>query len=347
MRAEDCDVALAEKIAALSRPQCYPGGAGPVEAIETHMSWVFLTPRHAWKLKKPVRYDRLDFRTGAARHFYALEELRLNRRLAPDVYLDVVPLTRDAGGALRVAGEGATVDWLVQMRRLDTSLLLDGLLAQGTATGAQMRGLGARLAAFYRGQPAAALDARAYRALLLRHIAEHERELCEPAWNLPASRMHAIAARQRACVEAQAGALARRVAEGRVVEGHGDLRPEHVWFGEPPAIIDALEFSAELRLQDAADEVAFLALECERARRRQLGEVLLEAYREASGDAVDPALLHLYRSCKACARARLAIAHLREERYRGSPKWRRRCLRYLVLAERHLRAAELNAAADR
>ena len=106
-------------------------------------------------------------------------------------------------------------------------------------------------------------------------------------------------------------------------------------------------FSAELRLQDAADEVGFLALECERAHAPALGQVLLAAYRAGSGDDVPPQLVHFYQSCRACSRAGLAIAHLREPRYRDAPKWRHRALRYLVLAQRHLRAAEITPPAAR
>ena len=114
-----------------------------------------------------------------------------------------------------------------------------------------------------------------------------------------------------------------------------------------PAVIDCLEFALELRLLDSADEVGFLALECERAHAAALGRVLLDAYREGSGDAAPAWLVHFHQSCRACARAQLAIAHLREPRYRASPQWRRRALRYLALAQRHLRAAELTAPAAR
>ncbi len=117
--------------------------------------------------------------------------------------------------------------------------------------------------------------------------------------------------------------------------------------GDPPAIIDCLEFASELRIADSADEAGFLALECERMHARDLGQVLLDAYREGSGDPVPPALVHFYQSCRACARARLAIAHLHEERYRASPTWRLRALRYLALAGRHLRAAGLTPPASR
>lgn len=331
--------ALAVKLAALHDPACYPVPADRIEAIESHMSWVFLTPAHAWKLKKPVHFPPLDFRGMAARHFYCLEELRLNARLAPSVYLDVVPLTLQPDGSLRLAGSGMAVDWLVKMRRLPSELLLDALLARHAATPAQMRAIAGRLAAFYCAQPAAAIDARAYRVLLLRRIDEDEQDLGAPAWELPAARVRWLCAWQRAFLVRHAHQFDERVDAGWVVDGHGDLRPEHVWLGEPLAIIDALEFSGELRLQDAADEVAFLALECERAHAAPLARELLAAWRAASGDVVPAALLNFHQSCRACHRARLAILHLQERRYRDSPQWRRRALRYLALAERHARAA--------
>lgn len=329
---------LADKVAALREPASYPEPTRRVEAVETHMSWVFLTDHHAYKLKKPVRYDHQDFSTAGGRHFYCLEELRLNRRLAPQVYLDVLALRAGADRHLRVGGDGAVVDWLVKMRRLPAPLLLDALLERGAATPAHMRAVAARLCAFYRGQPPAPVAPRGYRALLLRHVDEYERELCEPAWGLPLARIRWLCGEQRALLRELAPLLDARAAAGRVVEGHGDLRPEHVWVGEPLAIIDCLEFSGELRMQDSADEVGYLALECERAGALALGQTLLAAYREHCGDDVPPALVHLYQSCRAGVRARLAIAHLRDPQHRGEPKWRARARQYLALALRHARA---------
>jgi uncharacterized protein len=331
---------LADKVAALREAACYPEPTGAVQAVETHMSWVFLTHAHAYKLKKPVRYDGQDFRSLATRRFYCLEELRLNRRLAPTVYLDVVPLAAAAGGAMHVGGEGTVVDWLVRMRRLPADAMLDTLLARGAATPLQMHAVAARLAAFHLDQPPAPLDGAGYRALLLRHIDDCQRELCDARWAFPREHLAGMFARQRALLAAHSSELDARVAAGRVVEGHGDLRPEHVYLGEPLAIIDCLEFSRELRTLDAADELGYLALECEMARAAGLADELVQAYGASSGDALPRPLLHLYQSCRACARAWLAIRHLGEERYRGSPRWRRRALRYLALAQRHLRAGE-------
>ena len=338
---------LERKVQALRQPGCYPLPVQAVRAVETHMSWVFLTGGHAWKLKKPVRLGRLDFRTVAGRHFYCLEELRLNRRLAPTVYLDVVPLTLEADGALRIGGTGIVVDWLVQMQELASGSLLDSLLARRAATPAQLQAVAARLAEFHRAQPRAPLDGRGFRAALLRHIEECARELTDSAWKLPCAPVRALFRQQRAWLQQHGPLFDHRVAAGRVVEGHGDLRPEHVWLGQPLAIIDALEFSPELRMLDAADEVGFLALECERAHAPALARELLQAWGAASGDAVPPELLDFYQSCRACVRASLAIAHLHEERYRATPRWRLRALRYLALARRHMRRAAAASPAAR
>ena len=123
---------------------------------------------------------------------------------------------------------------------------------------------------------------------------------------------------------------------GRVVEGHGDLRPEHVWLGSPPAIIDCLEFSLALRTLDSADELGFLALECERLGAPELGAALLAQHRELSGDAPPPALVDLYQAMRACVRAGIALWHLKEARYQGSPVWRARATSYLSLAAARL-----------
>ena len=121
-----------------------------------------------------------------------------------------------------------------------------------------------------------------------------------------------------------------------IVEGHGDLRPEHVCLHPRIAVIDCLEFSRELRIIDAVDEVGFLALECERLGAPELGRILLRAYIENTGDSPAVALLGFYQSFRAALRARIAIRHLNEEKFRYSAEWRRRALDYLDLAQRHL-----------
>ena len=158
------DVALADKVAFLGAAESHTvERPGQVEAIETHMSWVFLTGRFAYKLKKPVRHPLGDLRSLAARRRNCLVEVRLNRRLAPDVYRGTQPLTFAAGGAgLQLGGAGRVVDWLVVMRRLPEMLMLDRALRSGGPEPADLDRVASRLARFYQGlapEPVAARDA--------------------------------------------------------------------------------------------------------------------------------------------------------------------------------------------
>lgn len=329
-------VPLAAKVQALREGAAYPSRSGAVEAIETHMSWVFLAGEHVFKLKKPTRSDGLDCSTLAARRFFCIEELRLNRRLAPWVYLDVVALRQGPDGALRIGAVGEVVDWLVMMRRLPAALMLDQLLAQRQARPEHLARVAALLAGFYRGQPPAITDPARYRAQLAREIDRSELKLCDPELGFDTQATRDLYARLRACLHQCEGLLEARVRAGRVVEGHGDLRPEHVWLGTPTAIIDCLEFSLELRTLDSADEVAFLALECERLGAPELGAALLAQHRECSGDAPAPELVDFYQAMRACLRAGIALWHLKEPRYQGSPVWHSRTVSYLQLAAARL-----------
>lgn len=329
------DPGLGAKVAFLSRPESYAEPTSRVDTVETHMSWVFLTDRQAWKLKKPVRAPYLDFTTIAGRRQDCDAELRLNRRLATDVYLEIVPLTLDAGGRLRLGEDGAVIDWLIRMRRLPAARMLDRLIRNGAATSDDLRRVVGRLARFYRDRVPVTVTAAAYRAAFRTGIAASLTELCAPAYGLAASLVAAVCARQGAWLRARAELFDERVRAGRIVEAHGDLRPEHICIEPQPQIIDCLEFSRELRTLDAADELAFLALECERLGAPALAAPIFGTYAEATGDAPPQALLEFYQSYRACVRAKLAIRHLDDAAPREPSKWAAQARDYLRLADLH------------
>ena len=330
---------LEAKVAFLGRPDAYPEAPARVEAVETHMSWVFLTDAHAYKLKKPVRYDYLDFSTVEARRLDCEQEVRLNRRLAADVYLDVIPLVLDAGGRLGVGGPGEAVDWLVQMRRLPAQRMLDHLIRSGAVKQTEISRLAQRLAHFYAATAADAITPEAYRQHLAERIEANLRELTSAEFGLDKDVPERLARFQLGFLETQAGLFDSRVRQGRIVEGHGDLRPEHVCLLPEPVVIDCLEFNREYRILDPADELGYLALECERLHAPQVGRWLLESYTEASGDAPPAALLHFYQSWRAVLRATLAIWHLRDDGRHPHKKWVETTMEYLELAQRHAAAA--------
>jgi len=330
---------LAAKLDFLGRPQAYPEATSRVDAVETHMSWVFLTDTHAYKLKKPVRYPYLDFSTAEARRLDCEEEVRLNRRLATDVYLGVMPLVRDAEGRLSLGGAGETVDWLVRMRRLPAERMLDHLLRSGSVEQTEIVQLARRLTRFYAAAAAEAIAPTAYRQGLAGRIEDNLHELASPEFGLDPDPMQRLAHLQSSFLQSHAEWFDARVRQGRIVEGHGDLRPEHVCLLAEPVVIDCLEFKREFRILDPADELGYLALECERLQAPHVGRWLLEAYREASGDAPPGALVHFYQSCRAVLRAKLALWHLRDDGRHPPGKWVATAMDYLELAQRHAELA--------
>ncbi|HEX7272865.1 MAG TPA: AAA family ATPase [Casimicrobiaceae bacterium] len=330
-------VELRAKLAFLLQPASYPEPTPRVEAIETHMSWVFLTERQAWKLKKPVRSQYLDFSTEAARRLDCEEELRLNARLSDGVYLASVPLAADANGRLQIGGDGRIVDWLVKMRRLPAARMLDRMIRDRSVDANDVRRAVERLAEFYRASPPIALTPDAYRARFAADIAGNRRELAALVYGLPATLIETICSRQLAFLDRRPALFDARVREGRIVEAHGDLRAEHICLETRPQIIDCLEFSHELRVLDAVDELGFLALDCERLGAPDLGSVIFASYAGATGDAPPDALVRFYQSHRACVRAKIAIRHLDDPALSGQPRWAAQALDYLRLAEERSR----------
>ncbi len=302
------------------------GATSPVTTIETHKSWVFLTDRYAFKLKKAIRYDSVDFRPLAARFANCQEELRLNRRLASDVYLDIVPLTIKRDGNLSLSSDGEPVDWLVKMRRLPDELMLDRMILDGTLHEEDVNRLVSRLVGFYQSEPPAIVDGVAFRTLLRRELEFNRRDLSGVGNAAEVIDSHF------AFLEREADMLDERASAGHVVEGHGDLRPEHICLEPNPAIVDCLEFDSRLRTADAVDELAFLALQCERLGAAWVGAAIIDRYRTTTSDAAPAILISFYKSYRAAIWARLAIWRARDACDDSEPKWRARANQFLELS---------------
>jgi aminoglycoside phosphotransferase family enzyme len=265
---------------------------------------------YAYKLKKPILYHGIDFRTLALRERNCREELRLNRRLAAAVYIDVVPLALGPEG-LVLEADGPLVEWLVKMHRLPRKRMLDRL-ARGPVDPALLEALVARLAAYYARAARPSWTGAEYRAHLAAQIADWRQEVQASGRGSSTAAVVTLAAALQSFLAAHAGWLDARIAAGRVVDAHGDLRPEHICLGPEPAIIDCLEFSAELRLLDSAEELAFLDLECEWLGRPDLGRDLFERYRRHGDDDLPLELYGFYRGRRALARALVCAWRLAE-----------------------------------
>ena len=325
---------LQAKVDFLASPAAYPEHPARVDVRETHMSWVFLTDGTAYKLKKPVVYPYLDFSTLEAREARCRDEVRLNRRLAPDVYLGVARLTRAADGRLAIDGKGTIVDWLVRMRRLPEERTLERLIVRGELAPAHVAQIGELLAGFYRRLAPAEVGAQRYVELLRAQHDANAGLLLRPDFALDGLRVEGMLKAIDRFFDADRALLEARAAGGHVVEGHGDLRPEHVFLLDAPVVIDCLEFNRALRLVDPFDEIGFLGLECARLGAPWVGEQLRRDLEARLGDRIDARLQHFYVALRACLRARLALAHLTEPEPREPHKWPQRAKEYLALAER-------------
>ncbi len=306
------DCSLAQKAQFLSDGANLGEPGAPVETIETHFAWIFLTPRHAYKLRKPIRYHGIDTLSIAARYATCREEFRVNQALAPGVYLDVVPLVALATGGLHLgAAAGEPIDWLVQMRRLPAERMLDFLVRAAQVGRSDFDALLRHLWDFYASLTPIELSGDEYCRRLSAEIDCNRTTIETTAVSgLDPCAASELASRQHELLERLRPELARRAEGGCIRECHGDLRPEHICLGPPIRIIDRLDFDRELRLLDPLEELSFLCLECQRLG---LPPGLLDLQHHAPGplDVAGP-LLDFYLSNRAFTRARLAAWRLAE-----------------------------------
>ena len=328
------DVPIADKVRFLSQASNHPHGPAGVEVRETHMSWLFLTGTLVYKLKKPVIYPFLDFSTLAARLRNCRAELVLNRRLAGDVYRRLVSLRRLPSGQLTMTGEGEVVEWMVEMTQLAEADMLDARIRAQAATRDEVARVGDTLARFYRSSTPRIADGETYLAHLDQEsrvnrqvLLREELGLARPDAATLLDRIDGLLAR----VRPQIGA---RIAAGCIVEGHGDLRPEHVCLRNPPVIIDCLEFDERMRILDPYDEVNYLGLECALLGAPWVGPILLAALERGLGPMIRDDLRHAYGAFRAALRARLSLAHLLDPEPATPDRWRAKARTYLDWAER-------------
>src|SRR6266702_4927553 len=326
-----------ETIAALRDPACYLHPAEPVELIETHISWVFLAGEYAYKVKKPVDLGFLDFSTLKARRFYCEEELRLNRRTAPELYLGVVPITAGASGP-RLGGAGEAIEYALRMRRFPQEALADSMARRGKLRTAQIDAIAAAIAAFHATIPSAPQDS-AFGAP--EHVAAPALDNFEQLRKLGANPGEAVRLeRLRAWTVNEGSRLhdvfAARRRGGFVRECHGDLHLRNIVFLEGrPLPFDCIEFDPELRWIDMASEVAFLAMDLLEHGLEAAAWRFLNADFETTGEYAGVRVLRYYLVYRATVRAKIACIRAHQPGTGESAQCTsdRQYRDYLVLAE--------------
>ena len=300
---------------ALAEPTAWPADCGPVEWIQTHISHVFLTRDRVFKLRKAVQFPFLDFSTRAGRNADCENELLLNRRLAPSVYLGIAPIERD-GDALRVGALRETLtsddqEHVVVMRRLPAGRDALALAEAGLLESRHLERVARLLARFHAahrlGVPAPWTPEEWLERITL-PIAESVTAIAKSEL-IDEARLTRIQADLDARIESLRPRFESRRSQGCAVDGHGDLHLDHIWFEEAdsePLLIDCLEFDENLRKVDAASEIAFLVMDLRYRGRVDLAESFLSAYAMQTDDYDLLPIVDFFAAYRALVRAKVA-----------------------------------------
>jgi len=299
----------------LLQPAAYPHPVNKVELIETHISWVLLTGDYVYKIKKPLDLGFLDFHSLERRRFFCEEEIRLNKPWAPDIYIDVVPVTF-SGGAAQISGSGAPVEYAVRMHSFDQTMRLDKQLESGDLTVADMRELATALS---RRHGAAVVVARPKRTHTVRRTVEQIEENFEPLEgvieNALLEEIRCWTTQQLRQLDAY---LWQRFDDGFFRECHGDLHLGNL-VRLPGGIttFDCIEFNADLRNTDVVADIAFLIMDLVARQKIGLASHFLNRYLELTGDYGGMRVFSLYFTYRCLVRAKVAVIRSLERNTAG------------------------------
>ena len=323
-------------IAALQNPALYPHPVDGFKVVETHISWVILTGIYAYKLKKPVDFGFLDFTDLAARKHYCEEELRLNQRMAPDLYLQVLPVTGSVETP-KIGGDGEPIEYLLQMREFPQSQLMAQVQARGELTDSHIDALAEQIASFHLSVPQVAADhelnsAEAIVAPMKQNFEQIRPLLTEQA---DLQQLDALMDWTETSIARLQPLLVQRAQQGFIRECHGDLHLGNATIIDDKVVLfDCIEFNEPFRLIDIASDAAFLAMDLEDRGLKCQARRFFNGWLEHTGDYAALHLLHLYKAYRALVRAKVSLFRLHQEE---DPVQRRVVLRqyrgYANLAE--------------
>jgi len=306
-------------ITKLLRPEIYDHPVKHIELIETHISAVILTGDFVYKIKKPVDFGFLDFSTLEKRHTCCLDELRLNRRLAPEIYLDVVAITGTPEDPI-IGGSGTAIEYAVKMAQFPQSAQLDHRLAAGELKVEQMDAIARMVADFHQNVDVA--DNRmdfGTKSSVYHPVEENFRQINEHIDTTPyTGKLAALEQWSRSEFTRLSVVFDQRKQDGFVRECHGDMHLRNMlWLdsleGGRPMAFDCIEFNANLRWIDVISEVAFLVMDLQSRQQPQLANRFLNGYLEATGDYAGVAVLPFYLCYRALVRAKVDALRLEQK----------------------------------
>ncbi|MFB3889243.1 MAG: phosphotransferase [Candidatus Bathyarchaeia archaeon] len=291
---------------ALMKPEAYDEPPGHVELVQTHISFVFLTQKFVYKVKKAVNLGFVDFTTLRKRRFFCQKELELNRRLCPDLYLEVVPINK--ASTFKVKGEGKTVDYAVKMKRLPQEKIMSKLLEEGKVDVALVENIAKLIADFHeKAETNSAISQFGSLATVETNWNENfDQTEADIGRTITRNDFDFICDRINRFMKTNAALFQNRMDKGRIRDCHGDIHSGNIFITDRVYIFDAIEFNDRFRYSDVAADVAFLAMDLDFKRRNDLSKRFIETYVEASRDRELLRLLPFYECYRAYVRGKVA-----------------------------------------
>ena len=329
----------------LLKPDAYPEEVSAVELIQTHVSYIFLTDRHAYKIKKPVDFGFLNFSTIDRRRFYCNEEVRLNRRLCPDIYEGIVELRETQQGAA-FHGNGALLDYAVKMKRLPADRMLDRLVECGKVTGAVMRKVSRVIAEFHRTaltSPAITDHGRLER-IMYNWQENFDQALPFEEMTLPAGDRELIRSWVTRFATEHDIVFQKRVDQGFIRECDGDIHLENICLDDDSIhIFDCIEFNDRFRCCDTAADIAFLLMDLDFHGRHDLSSDVIDEYVSVSGDTGSVALIDFYKIYRAFVRGKVESFRLNDSGITPEDQLlaKNRAIRYFRLVRGYIERRQL------
>jgi aminoglycoside phosphotransferase family enzyme len=330
------DLPLLQK--ALLNPEIYPDHPKTIKFIETHISLLFLTGNHVYKVKKPVDFGFLDFTTLEKRIFFCEQEVMLNRRLSPDIYLGVVKITYGQDRIL-LEGNGEVVEYAVKMKQIPEELLMDKLLEKNKVTSKMIEAISEKLVRFYSDAETSDLIKSFAKPGRVKQDTDENFEQTEKyiGLTIPRDVYEEVKNRTNDFFKAREKIFYRRIAADRIRDCHGDLRLEHIFWGDEISIFDCIEFNERFRYTDVAADIAFLAMDIDYHEREDLNRPLINTYIEKSGDKELLEVLDFYKCYRAYVRGKVESFRLDDPNIPEGEKREalKRAQKYFNLAQRY------------
>jgi len=322
----------------LLNPEIYPDHPRTIKFIETHISLLFLTGSHVYKVKKPVDFGFLDFTTLEKRKYFCEQEVKLNRRLSPDLYLGITRITEE-GDRILLDGKGESVEYAVKMKQIPEEFLLDKLLEKKQVTPKMIEAVSEKLVKFYFAAETNDLIKGFAKPERIKQDTDENFEQTEKYIDIaiPGEVYEEVKHRTNDFLRTKEKMFYQRIASDRIRDCHGDLRLEHIFWGDEISIFDCIEFNERFRYTDVSADIAFLAMDLDYHGRQDLSEHLIRAYVGESGDHELMEVLDFYKCYRAYVRGkvesfRLDDLHIPEGEKKEAQK---RAQKYFSLAHRY------------